>query len=176
MPGSDNYEEDDLFADLARLNDSWEAQMVFHQELPMVMDETEALDTIGNNIEEILLETRDRLAFQKGKGKGEKGKGKGSARTYGQGFGGGKGSYLEHRRMLQQSRMSRGYDRPWQQRARRDQRWESCYALNARRCQCNPSGYPWTTRRATQKFNAGEINATWRCTCSRSPCFTPRRT
>lgn len=74
MPGSDNCEDDDLFADLVCLNDSWEAQMVFHQELPMVMDETEALDTIGNNIEEIFLETRDRLAFQKGKGK--KGKGK----------------------------------------------------------------------------------------------------
>ena len=35
-------EDDDLFADLVCLNDSWEAQMVFHQELPMVMDETEA--------------------------------------------------------------------------------------------------------------------------------------
>ena len=87
----------------------------------MVMDESDALETLGNNLENIFYETRERLKG-KGKGKSKKGKGKGFAKTFGQaaypGFGGGRGGCLEHRRMLQASRNARGYDRPsWQSRA-----------------------------------------------------------
>ena len=92
----------DLFEDLLNINDKDEVQMTFMQEIPMVMDEMEALDTIGGNLEEIYYETQQRLS-QRGKGKGKKGKGKGNAKTFGSvesypGFGKGKGGgYLEHR-------------------------------------------------------------------------------
>ena len=84
----------------------------------MVMDEMEALDTVGGNLEEIYYETQERLS-QRGKGKGKKGKGKGNAKTFGSvdsypGFGNGKGGgYLEHRRQLQASRTGHGNDKRW---------------------------------------------------------------
>ena len=114
-------DDPDLFEDLVCLNEENEVQMTFPEELPMIMDESVALETLGNNLENIFYETRERLKG-KGKGKSKKGKGKGFAKTFGQaaypGFGGGRGGYLEHRRMLQASRNARGYDRPsWQSRA-----------------------------------------------------------
>ena len=109
----------DVFEDLLNINDKDEVQMTFMQEIPMVMDEMEALDTVGGNLEEIYYETQQRLS-QRGKGKGKKGKGKGNAKTFGSvdsypGFGKGKGGggYLEHRRQLQASRTGRGYEKPW---------------------------------------------------------------
>ena len=120
MEGDYDGDDDDIFQDLICLNENAEVQMAFPDELPMVMEESEALETIGGNLENIFYETRDRLAT-KGKGKGKKGKGKGGSKTFGQasypGFGGGRGGgYLEHRRLLQATRNGRGYDKPWQQR------------------------------------------------------------
>jgi hypothetical protein len=115
-----NDYEETIFDDLVCLGETDEMQLVFHQELPVVMDESEALEAVGHQFEEIFFETRDRL---KGKGKGKKGKGRGHShvKTFGStgkpSFGGGRGGgYLEHRRMLQASRNGRGFDRPWQQR------------------------------------------------------------
>eukprot|EP00435_Cladocopium_sp_Y103_P060316 s936_g22.t1 len=113
-------DNDDWLEDLVCMNDdSSEVQMVFPQELPMVMDEAEAVEKVCNHVEEVFYQSKERFA-RKGKGKGKKGKGKGHARTFGEassfpGFGG-KGGYLEHRRQLQAVRNGRGYDRPWAQR------------------------------------------------------------
>ena len=114
-------EDDDPFEDLIALNDDGsEAQFIFLHEMPVIMDETEAIEMVSDNLEEIFYETHQRL-HSKGKGKGKKGKGKGkggSSRTYGlgaPGFGRG-GGYLEHRRLLQAARTGRGFDRPWQTR------------------------------------------------------------
>eukprot|EP00913_Durusdinium_trenchii_P022711 g21330.t1 len=116
-------EEEDWFEDLIALNDDGsEAQLVFPQELPVVMDEHEAIETFGSGLEEVFYEFQNRLHHGKGRGKGKKGKGgkgKHPARTYGQSapsHGKGGGGHLEHRRLLQASRNGRGYDRPWQQR------------------------------------------------------------
>ena len=116
-------EEEDWFEDLIALNDDGsEAQLVFPQELPVVMDEHEAIETFGSGLEEVFYEFQNRLHHGKGRGKGKKGKGgkgKRPARTYGQSapsHGKGGGGHLEHRRLLQASRNGRGYDRPWQQR------------------------------------------------------------
>ena len=112
----------DVFQDLVALNEAEEVVMSFPTEVPMVMEENEALEILSNTIEDVFYETRERLSFKgKGKGKGKKGKGKGSARTFGEAsypaFGGGKGGgYMDHRRALQASRNGRGYDRPWSQR------------------------------------------------------------
>jgi hypothetical protein len=110
-----------LFQNLVCLNEENEVQIMFPLDLPMAMDESDPLETLCNNLEKIFYETRERLKG-KGKGKTKKGKGKGFAKTFGQaaypGFGGGRGGYLEHRRILQASRNARGYDRPsWQSRA-----------------------------------------------------------
>ena len=109
----------DPFEDLICMNENEEAQMVFQDELPVIMDEADALEAVSNQIEEIYYEAHNRMQSKgKGfKGKGKKGKSKSPTRTYGQGapsFGSGKGGgYLEHRRLLQASRNGRGYDRPW---------------------------------------------------------------
>ena len=109
----------DPFEDLICMNENEEAQMVFQDELPVIMDEADALEAVSNQIEENYYETQNRMQSKgKGfKGKGKKGKSKSPTRTYGQGapsFGSGKGGgYLEHRRLLQASRNGRGYDRPW---------------------------------------------------------------
>ena len=100
-------EEIDPFQDLVCLSEHDELQLVFPQELPMVMDEMEALEVIGGGFEDIFYESRERFK-SKGKGKGKKGKGK--SKTFG--VGSGRGGYLEHRRQLQ----ARGYEKPWQQR------------------------------------------------------------
>ena len=107
-------EETDIFSDFVCLSEYDEVQMIFAQDLPMVMDEAEAFEVIGGNFENIFYESRERLTKGKGKGKGKKGKGKSSGKTFG--FGSGRGGYLEHRRQLQASRNGRGYDQPWQQR------------------------------------------------------------
>ena len=117
-----DIEETDIFEDLICMSENNEAQLVFPDELPVVMDEADALDAVAGHIEDVYYETQHRLHHRhKGKGKGKKGKSKSPAhRTYGAGapsFGQGRGGgYLEHRRLLQQSRNGRGYDRPWQQR------------------------------------------------------------
>ena len=122
-----DLEETDIFEDLICMSENNEAQLVFPDELPVVMDEADALDAVAGHIEDVYYETQHRLHHHhKGKGKGKKGKGKSPThRTYGAGapsFGQGRGGgYLEHRRLLQQSRNGRGYDRPWQQR----QGWSS---------------------------------------------------
>ena len=95
----------DPFEDLICMNENDEAQMVFQDELPVIMDEADALEAVSLQIEEIYYETQRRI---KGKGKGYKGKkggkGKSPSQTYGQGapnFGSGKGGgYLEHRRLF----------------------------------------------------------------------------
>ena len=98
-----------IFDDLVCLNDADEVQLVFHQ--AVIMEENEVLKVVGQQIEEVFYESRDCV---KGKGKGKKGKGKGqsSTKTFDTmgkpAFCGGCGGYLEHRRMLQQSRNGRG--------------------------------------------------------------------
>lgn len=83
-----------LFQNLVCLNEENEVQIMFPLDLPMAMDESDPLETLGNNLEKIFYETRERLKG-KGKGKTKKGKGKGFAKTFGQaaypGFGGGRG-------------------------------------------------------------------------------------
>eukprot|EP00438_Fugacium_kawagutii_P011007 Skav220594 [mRNA] locus=scaffold2744:89020:94746:+ [translate_table: standard] len=140
--------EYDIFDDLVALaEDTGEAKMVFYDDLPMVMDESEAVEIVGNQIAEIYYQSRERLASKgKGKGKGKKGKGKGHSKTFAQpasngGFGAhGKGGYLEHRRLLQANRTGRGFERPWQQRQGTRQ---SLAELKARsRChQCKQVGH-----------------------------------
>ena len=112
-------EEEDMFEDLICLSDNYEAQLIFAQELPTVMDESEALEVLGQQLETVFYETQHRFHHKgKGKGKSKKGKGKGHRTFAGGSPGHGKGGgYLEHRRALQAARNGRGFDRPWQQRA-----------------------------------------------------------
>lgn len=46
--------------------------MIFPEEIPTVMEESEALEKFGNYVEEVFYEANERI---KGKGKGKKGKG-----------------------------------------------------------------------------------------------------
>ena len=118
------YEIDDIdpFEDLMSLSENHDTQLAFYEELPVVMDESDALEAVAGHIEDVFYEVHNRL-HSKGKGKGKKGKGKSpSSKTYGMGsppsFGHGKGGgYLEHRRLLQASRNGRGYDKPWMHRS-----------------------------------------------------------
>ena len=112
-------EEEDMFEDLICLSDNYEAQLIFAQELPTVMDESEALEVLGQQLETVFYETQHRFHHKgKGKSKSKKGKGKGHRTFAGGSPGHGKGGgYLEHRRALQAARNGRGFDRPWQQRA-----------------------------------------------------------
>ena len=121
----DAEEEDyDIIEDFMCLSDNGEAQLIFYDELPVIMEEVDALQCLADSFEAIFYESRDRLHF-KGKGKGKKGKdGKGKGgRTFGAAgkpsFGGGRGQggYLAHRRALQAARNARGYDKPWQRRS-----------------------------------------------------------
>ena len=116
MADADEQEDQlDILEDLIALNENDEVQLVFFEELPMIMEESDALEALGHNLEDVFYETRERL-HQKGKGKskGKKGKGKSSGKTFMAGKG--KGGYLQHRKMLQASRTARGYDHPWQHR------------------------------------------------------------
>ena len=116
MADADEQEDQlDILEDLIALNENDEVQLVFFEELPMIMEESDALEALGHNLEDVFYETRERL-HQKGKGKskGKKGKGKSSGKTFM--AGNGKGGYLQHRKMLQASRTARGYDHPWQHR------------------------------------------------------------
>ena len=112
---------DDIFEDLVCLTDDGaEAQLIFYGDVPMVIDEVDAIELVSNQIGEIYYQTRERL-YGKGKGKGKKGKGKGKSKTFAQSgkgnFGAhGRGGYLEHRRALQANRTGRGFEKPWQQR------------------------------------------------------------
>ena len=73
--GEFHEEEDDWFEDLIALNDDGsEAQLVFPQELPVVMDEHEAIETFGSGLEEVFYEFQNRLHHGKGRGK-RKGRG-----------------------------------------------------------------------------------------------------
>ena len=119
----DDIPDIDLFEDLICLNeDGSEAQMIYHQELPVILDEQEAVETVCDNLEEIFYEAHQRLhQHGRGKRKGKKGKGgkfKGASKTYGMNTPSfGRGGYLEHRRLRQATRNGRGYERPWQQRS-----------------------------------------------------------
>ena len=113
-----DWPEDEMFEDLICLSDNHEAHLIFAQELPGVMEESEALEVLGHQLEDVFYETQHRFSY-KNKGKGKKAKGKGH-RTFASGPPGHEkgGGYLEHRRRLQEARNGRGYDRPWQQRYR----------------------------------------------------------
>ena len=114
------WPEDEGLEDLICLNDNYEAQLIFAQDLPGVMEESEALEALGWQLEEVFYETQHRFGG-KGKGKGKKGKGK-SHRTFAGGsphHGGKGGGYLEHRRRLQAARNGRGFDKPWQRQGSR---------------------------------------------------------
>ena len=112
--------EMDVFSGLVALNEADEVTLTFACDIPMVLDETEALELISMSIEDIFFKARERLKGKgKGKGKSKKGKGRGGpAKTFGEAaypaFGSGRGGgYVQHRRALQASRNGRGYDRPW---------------------------------------------------------------
>lgn len=107
-----DWPEDEMFEDLICLSDNHEAQLIFAQELPGVMEESEALEVLGHQLEDVFYETQHRFSY-KNKGKGKKAKGKGH-RTFasgppGHGKGGG---YLEHRRRLQEARTGAGMTDP----------------------------------------------------------------
>ena len=86
---------DDYLDDLVAYDDvQGEMQMVFPEELPEVLDEMDALDLVHDHLGSTFYE------MNRNKGKG-KGKGKGA------------GKYQWHRKALQQSRTSRGFDKPW---------------------------------------------------------------
>lgn len=53
------------------MNENEEAQMIFQDELPVIMDEAEALEAVSTQIEEIYYETQNRM---QSKGKGFKSK------------------------------------------------------------------------------------------------------
>ena len=160
-------EDEDIFVDLICLNEAGEAQIACADDLPMVIDECDALEFLGYTLENIFYETRDRLA-SKGKGKGKKGKGKGFGKHGKQsypGFGGGKGGgYLEHRRLLQASRNGRGYDKPWHQRQGSKLSIDEVKART--RChQCKQIGHwsrdcPQRGKPAVRSSNPGQSNGT----------------
>ena len=116
---TDPYEDDGILDNLICLNESEEVQMIFAYELPAVMEESEALEMMGLQMEDVFFEAHRHV--HKGKGKGKKGKGKNHSKTFGMGTPGhGKGGYMEHRRMLQATRNGRGFDKPsspWHQRS-----------------------------------------------------------
>ena len=67
------FEDDDIFSDLIALaDDGSEAQFMVNQEMPGVMEESEAVELMGESLEEIFYETQHRLYG----GHGGKGKGK----------------------------------------------------------------------------------------------------
>ena len=125
-----SFGEDTFFDDLLDFDpDSGEVYMIV-DDLPQdSLEETEAIEYAGEYLSWVFFEARDR-AKGKGKGKGGKhgksksfGKGKGHKGGFGKrppppGTFGVYGSYLDHRRALQDARKGRGFDRQHDQRQR----------------------------------------------------------
>ena len=126
----DSGEGPDVFEDLLDFDpDSGEVYMIV-DELPQdSLEETEAIEYAGDYLSWVFFEARDRV---KGKGKGKPGK-QGKSKSFGKGKGqkgsfgkkplppgtfGVYGSYMEHRRALQDARKGRGFDRHGDHRPR----------------------------------------------------------
>ena len=144
--------------------------MIMEEAPPPELEEIDAVEYLGDYLTWVFYETKDRLVKGKGKGKGKSHKGKGKGKPGGKGrhtpgtFGvyGTLGSYLDHRRALQEARTGRGFMTPRGDRGDGRHRVSISELMSRTRChQCKQVGH-WArncpNRRGTQPGRAAGGN------------------
>eukprot|EP00439_Symbiodinium_sp_Y106_P007110 s9578_g1.t1 len=145
----------ETFEDLLEFDEiSGDTYMIVEEHPPAEIEEVDAVEYLGDYMTWVFFEAKDRFSKGKGKGKGKPSKGKGKGKpsgkdrkmpgtfgVYGAGCGQ-PGSYLDHRRALQEARTGRGFTGSRHDRADGRHRVSISDLMSRTRChQCKQVGH-----------------------------------
>ena len=141
----------ETFEDLLEFDEtSGETYMIIEEPLPGEVEEINAVEYIGDYMTWVFYEAKDRFGKGKGKAKGKNAKGKGKGKPAGKdrkspgtfGVYGTQGSYLDHRKALQDARTGRGFMSPRSKRHDGRHRVSIGDLMSKTRChQCKQLGH-----------------------------------
>eukprot|EP00439_Symbiodinium_sp_Y106_P086029 s529_g30.t2 len=146
---------EETFEDLLEFDEATgETYMIVEDQPPAEIEEMDAIEYLGDYLTWVFFEAKDRFSKGKGKGKGKPSKGKGKGKqsgkdrkmpgtfgVYGAGCGQ-PGTYLDHRRALQEARTGRGFTNNRHDRADGRHRVSVSDLMSRTRChQCKQVGH-----------------------------------